>query len=75
MRRKMAILLATSALGVGGLAPGVAFAVDDDTVTEEDDGFDYGLLGLLGLAGLAGLLGRNRDDHRRAVPPVDTTRR
>ena len=65
MRKRIAVLLAASALGVGAVTP-VALAVDDgDDITEEDDGFDYGLLGLLGLAGLAGLLGRNRDDRHR----------
>ena len=71
MRKRMAVLLAASALGVGGLAPGVAFAADDDTTSEEDDGTDYGWIGLLGLAGLAGLLGLKRVDRHR----VDTTRR
>lgn len=31
--------------------------------TEEDDGFDWGLLGLLGLLGLAGLAGKNKQTN------------
>lgn len=31
-----------------------------ETVTTEEDGFDWGWLGLLGLLGLAGLKGRDR---------------
>ena len=53
------------------MAPGVAFAADDDATSEEDDGTDYGWIGLLGLAGLAGLMGLKRDDRHRN----DTTRR
>ena len=67
----MAVLLAARALDVGGMAPGVAFAADDDATSEEDDGTDYGWIGLLGLAGLAGLMGLKRDDRHRN----DTTRR
>jgi MYXO-CTERM domain-containing protein len=39
------------------------------TTTDDDDGFDWGLLGLLGLAGLAGL--RRREEPRT----YDTTAR
>jgi len=61
MRKRFAVLLAASALGVGAASP-VAFAgTGTDAVTEE--GTDYGWIGLLGLAGLAGLMGRKRDDR------------
>ena len=62
MRKRVLVLLAAALLGVGAASP-VAFAQDDGTTTEEDDGTDYGWVGLLGLAGLAGLLGRKRDDR------------
>ena len=35
------------------------------TDTQDDDGFNEGLLGLLGLAGLLGLKRRDREDIRR----------
>ncbi|MEJ7793231.1 MAG: WGxxGxxG family protein [Gaiellaceae bacterium] len=63
MRKRFAVLLAASALGVGAASP-VAFAgTGTDAVTEDDGGTDYGWIGLLGLAGLAGLMGRKRDDR------------
>lgn len=63
MKKRIATLLAVSALGVGGFTP-VALAQDSETTTEEDEGTDYGWIGLIGLAGLAGLLGRKKDDRR-----------
>lgn len=64
MRKRMLVLLAAGALGVGAASP-VAFAQDTETeAASEEEGTDYGWIGLLGLAGLAGLLGRKRDDHR-----------
>jgi MYXO-CTERM domain-containing protein len=63
LRKRLVVLLAATAFGVGAASP-VAFAQDTGTATEEeDDGTDYGWVGLLGLAGLAGLLGRKRDDR------------
>ena len=63
MRRRVLILLAAGALGVGAASP-VALAQDTETeATSEDEGTDYGWIGLLGLAGLAGLRGRKRDDR------------
>ncbi|HUQ22125.1 MAG TPA: WGxxGxxG family protein [Gaiellaceae bacterium] len=64
MRKRITVLLAATALGVGAATP-VALAQDTDAGTEQDDGTDYGWIGLLGLAGLAGLLGRKRDDRDR----------
>lgn len=47
----------------------------EDVVTEEDGGFEWGLLGLLGLAGLAGLMRRPQpvvhDVDRTANRPVN----
>ncbi len=76
MRKRIVILLAAGALGVGVATP-VALAQDPDepTTEEEDDGTDYGWVGLLGLAGLAGLLGRKRDDYRPVVRQDESTRR
>jgi len=72
MRKRFAVLLAASALGVGAASP-VAFAgTGTDAVTEDDGGTDYGWIGLLGLAGLAGLMGRKRDD-RVDVRPLPLT--
>ena len=62
MRKRVAVLLAVTAFGVGAASP-VALAQDSGDTTEEEDGTDYGWVGLLGLAGLAGLLGRKRDDR------------
>jgi MYXO-CTERM domain-containing protein len=62
MRKRVAVLLAVTAFGVGTASP-VAHAQDSGDATEEEDGTDYGWVGLLGLAGLAGLLGRKRDDR------------
>lgn len=74
MRKRITVLLAASALGVGATAP-VALAQENETATEEDDGTDYGWVGLLGLAGLAGLMGRKRDDRVDRVDRDDRTRR
>jgi MYXO-CTERM domain-containing protein len=76
LRKRLVVLLAATALGVGAASP-VALAQDTGTATEEeDDGTDYGWVGLLGLAGLAGLLGRKRDDHDDRDRSVDSgTRR
>lgn len=74
MRKRLVVLLAAGALGVGATAP-VAFGQDTETTTEED-GTDYGWIGLLGLAGLAGLLGRKREHHDvRHTERDDTARR
>jgi MYXO-CTERM domain-containing protein len=73
MKRRITILMAVAALGVGATAP-AAFAQEEETTTEEDGGSDYGWIGLLGLAGLAGLMGRKRDD-RTDVRVNDETRR
>lgn len=62
MRKRVVVLLAATAFGVGAASP-VALAQDTGSAMEEEDGTDYGWVGLLGLAGLAGLLGRKRDDH------------
>ena len=62
MRKRVMVLLAATALGVGAASP-VALAQDTGSTTEEDDSTDYGWIGLLGLAGLAGLVGRKRDDR------------
>ena len=62
MRKRVMVLLAATALGVGAASP-AALAQDTGSATEEEDSTDYGWIGLLGLAGLAGLLGRKRDDH------------
>ena len=70
MRRRVMVLFAAAALGVGATAP-VALAQEGETTTEEDDGSDYGWIGLIGLAGLAGLMGRKRDDR---VDRVDDDR-
>ena len=62
MRKRVVVLLAATAFGVGAASP-VALAQDTSSTTEEEDSTDYGWIGLLGLAGLAGLLGRKRDDR------------
>jgi MYXO-CTERM domain-containing protein len=75
MRKRVAVLLAASILGVGASAP-VAFAQDTGATTEEEDeGTDYGWIGLLGLAGLAGLAGRRRRDDVVRRDDATTTRR
>lgn len=72
MRKRLALLLAVSVLGVGATSPyALAQDTDDATTEEEDDGADYGWIGLLGLAGLAGLAGRKKTDH---VTHVDRDR-
>jgi len=77
MRKRLALLLAASALGVGAASPVALAGTGTDAVTEEDDGTNYGWIGLLGLAGLAGLLGKKRDDRVevRRDEPGSTTRR
>ena len=76
MRKRIVVLLAAGALGLGAAAP-VALAQDPDdpTTEEEDGGSDYGWVGLLGLAGLAGLLGLRRNDKRPVVRSDESTRR
>jgi hypothetical protein len=49
-------------------SPGRVAAQDAGTVpadTQDDNGFDEGLLGLVGLAGLLGLKRRDRDEVKR----------
>lgn len=49
--------------------------VEAAEVSEEDDGFDWGLLGLLGLIGLAGLAGKkNNSPTVYQDPNVPTSR-
>ena len=62
MRKRLVVLLAATAFGVGAASP-VALAQDTGATTEEEDGTDYGWVGLLGLAGLAGLLGLRRNER------------
>jgi hypothetical protein len=62
MRKRVVVLLAATAFGVGAASP-IALAQDTGSTTEEEDSTDYGWIGLLGPAGLAGLLGRKRDDR------------
>ena len=71
MKKRLAVLALTAALGVGATSP-VAAAETFRVAQEEteDDGDNSGWIGLLGLAGLAGLLGLRRRDDRG-----DTTRR
>ena len=70
MRKRLSLLLAVAALGVGATAPTaygepMRVAQEETDDAEDDGGSDYGWIGLLGLAGLAGLLGRRRDDVDR----------
>jgi MYXO-CTERM domain-containing protein len=76
MRKRIALLLAVSVLGVGATSPYALAQDTDSTTSEEDEGTDYGWIGLLGLAGLAGLAGRKRDDHHvTTTTDRDATRR
>ncbi len=66
MRRRLLVLFAAAALGVGAASP-VALAQDNGDTTEEDDGTDYGWIGLLGLAGLR----RGHDEDSYHPAPIE----
>jgi hypothetical protein len=66
-RRASLVSLFLLCLATAG-SPGRVAAQDAGTVpadTQDDNGFDEGLLGLVGLAGLLGLKRRDRDEVKR----------